>query len=192
MQDYLDMAAKNNLVLHGEGPCQFCGAHTQRGIHECVEVFNFAFQTLDHSNLEDHLYRFLGVDAHCLQHPEIHGRWNNHFHLTRLHLVFAYQVFWTYQLSPKLSDHLNAYKSGKEDEVLTPPPPGDRGQITTTDIQRANENYPQTKAILQQWGEDVYQTWKAYHPLVDNIANTFLEKSKQLRAANQTSLPWCR
>ena len=81
MQDYMAIAAKNGITLLANGKCQFCGAHTQRGVHECVELFNVGFQHLDFSKKENHFYRFLIVDAHTLQHSEIHGRWNNHFHL---------------------------------------------------------------------------------------------------------------
>ncbi|MFZ1806223.1 MAG: DUF5946 family protein, partial [Cyclobacteriaceae bacterium] len=94
MQDYIALAEKNGVVLLDKGKCQFCGAHTQRGIHECLEIFNLGFQDIDFSNTENHIYRFWIVDAHTLQHPEIHGRWNNHFHLTRLHLIFKYDVQW--------------------------------------------------------------------------------------------------
>lgn len=114
MQDYIDFAAKNGVVLQNTGSCQFCGAETERGVHECLEIFNLGFQQIDFSKSPNHLFRFLIVDAHTLQHPEIHGRWNNHFHLTRLHLIFEYRVQWNYALSPKLSDHLNQYKAHHE------------------------------------------------------------------------------
>ena len=90
MQDYIDKAKKNGVTLLGNGRCQFCDAETTRGIHECVEIFSLGFQMIDYSKIDNHLYRFLTVDAHTLQHPEIHGRWNNHFHLTRQHLIFKY------------------------------------------------------------------------------------------------------
>ncbi|WP_424963752.1 DUF5946 family protein [Ekhidna sp.] len=123
MQDYIDLAKKNGVVLYDTGHCQFCGAATKRGVHECVEIFSLGFQQIDYSRTENHIYRFLSVDAHTLQHPEIHGRWNNHFHLTRLHLILRQQVMWNYKLSPELSDHLNRYKAQHMDEILNPPQP---------------------------------------------------------------------
>ena len=92
MQDYISFAEKNGVSLLDSGACQFCGAEVQRGVHECLEIFNLGFQQIDFSNPENHLYRFFIVDAHTLQHSEIHGRWNNHFHLTRLHLIFERNV----------------------------------------------------------------------------------------------------
>lgn len=121
MQDYIDIAKKNGIKLYNNGACQFCGAATTKGVHECVEIFSLGFQLIDYSIPENHIYRFLSVDAHTLQHPEIHGRWNNHFHLLRQHLMFEYKIQWNYQLSPKLSAHLNTYKKKHQDEFLIPP-----------------------------------------------------------------------
>ena len=44
MQDYIDLAEKNGVKLVDFGNCQFCGAKTKRGIHECLEIFNLGFQ----------------------------------------------------------------------------------------------------------------------------------------------------
>ena len=46
MQDYIDLARKNGVTLLDNGKCQFCGANTQRGIHECLEIFNLGFQEI--------------------------------------------------------------------------------------------------------------------------------------------------
>ena len=174
MQDYTELAEKNGVILLDTGKCQFCGANTKRGIHECLEIFNLGFQDIDYSKKENHLYRFLIVDAHTLQHPEIHGRWNNHFHLTRLHLIFKYDVNWTYELSPKLSDHLNRYKADKQDEYLTPPPLLERGDITTTDILQNANSEQDSKEAIKEWALEVYAKWDAHHEVVDFIAKGFL------------------
>lgn len=171
MQDYIDIAARNGVTLIDHGSCQFCGAKTKRGIHECLEIFNLGFQGIDFSSPEHHIFRFLIVDAHTLQHPEIHGRWNNHFHLTRLHLIFRYQVNWTYQLSPKLSDHLNRYKMKHPNEYLTPPPALYRGTITTTDVQDSKD----VKKIVMQWAQEVYSVYQDHHNIVDRIAQNFMQ-----------------
>lgn len=175
MQDYIDLAGKNGVTLLDEGKCQFCGANTKRGIHECLEIFNLGFQDIDFSNAENHIYRFLIVDAHTLQHPEIHGRWNNHFHLSRLHLIFKYDIEWTYKLSPKLSDYLNGYKSHKQQEFLTPPKVLERGAITTTDILEKSNNEAECKALIKKWALNVYNTWDRHHGVADLIAKGFLK-----------------
>ena len=40
MQDYLDQAAKNGVVILPNGRCQCCGADYERGIAECIDTFN--------------------------------------------------------------------------------------------------------------------------------------------------------
>jgi hypothetical protein len=175
MQDYIDLAEKNGVTLLYSGPCQFCGAKTKRGIHECLEIFNLGFQEIDFSDPENHIYRFLIVDAHTLQHPEIHGKWNNHFHLSRLHLIFEYGIQWTYGLSPKLSEDLNKYKVFKPNEILTPPEILNRGTITTTDVKENCTNEKNSKELIKKWALEVYQKWSTHHSIVDNIAKGFLK-----------------
>lgn len=176
MQDYIDLAEKNGVTLLNDGRCQFCGADTKRGIHECLEIFTLGFQDIDFQNLENHFYRFLIVDAHTLQHPEIHGRWNNHFHLSRLHLIFQYEVKWTYKLSPLLSDHLNRYKANKEDEFLKPPELLKRGSITTADIKRKSIDDSECQELIKNWALEVYTKWSAHHNVADEIAKSFLNR----------------
>lgn len=174
MQDYIDLAAKNGVELLSDGACQFCGAQTTRGIHECLEIFNLGFQVIDFSNSENHIYRFLIVDAHTLQHPEIHGRWSNHFHLLRLHLIIKYNVKWTYKLSPKLSDHLNKYKANHPNQYLDPPEILQRGSITTTDIKQKSINQSECKDLIKKWSFQVYNKWKNHHNTIDHIAQGFV------------------
>ncbi|MDO5977618.1 DUF5946 family protein [Flavivirga spongiicola] len=174
MKDYIDLAEKNGVTLLNNGKCQFCGANTKRGIHECLEIFNLGLLSIDFSNIENHIYKFLIVDSHTLQHPEIHGRWNNHFHLSRLHLIIKYDVKWTYKLSSKLSDCLNKYKIGKENEYLSPPKILERGKITTTDIIEKLTNEKACKDLIRKWALEVYNEWGTHHSVVDNIAKRFL------------------
>lgn len=182
MQDYIDLAEKNGVTLLERGMCQFCGAQTARGVHECVEIFSLGFEWMDYSKPENHFYRFLSVDAHTLQHPEIHGRWNNHFHLLRQRLIFEYEIAWNYQLSPKLSDHLNAYKAEHANEFLQPPDVLKRGNITTTYIQANCNDEAGCRDLIWKWGLAVYESWKEHHKTVDTIALDFVDRnSKTLR-----------
>ena len=177
MQDYFDIAKKNGVTLLDNGKCQFCGAETTRGIHECVEIFSLGFQIIDYSKPANHFYRFLTVDAHTLQHSEIHGRWNNHFHLTRQHLMFHYQIHWNYKLSPKLSDYLNAYKADKSEEYLEPPRILERGNITTTDILNKVSNETDCQEMIKKWGVETYNSWSRHHEVADRIANGFMKRN---------------
>ncbi len=178
MQDYIDIAAKNGVTLMGTGKCQFCGAETERGIHECVEIFSLGFQEIDYSIPENHFFRFICVDAHTLQHSEIHGRWNNHFHLTRQHLMFHYGIEWNYKLSPKLSDHINEYKTHNSEEYLEPPRAFQRGIITTIDVLNNSSNESDCQEMILKWGTEVYNSWSHHHEKVDKIARGFIERYK--------------
>jgi len=177
MQDYISLAGKNGVALLDKGDCQFCGAKTKRGIHECVEIFNLGFQEIDFSSPENHIYRFLIVDAHTLQHPEIHGRWSNHYHLSRLHLIHKHQTNWTYKLSPKLSNYLNKYKQDKKDEYLESPERLKRGRLTTTDIKALSSDELECKKLIRKWAQEVYESWEACHHVADRIAREFLDQS---------------
>lgn len=180
MQNYIDIAEKKGLTLLEKGNCQFCGAKTTRGVHECVEIFSLGFSLIDYSQQANHLYRFMSVDAHTLQHPEIHGRWNNHFHLTRQHLMYEYKVQWKYNLSSNLSDCLNAYKKDKEDEYLLPPKIYERGKVTTTDIINRSKTQTECQEMIKSWGVSVYSSWYKYHNVVDQIALSFMESNKAI------------
>lgn len=174
MQDYITFAEKNGVLLQDKGSCQLCGARTTRGVHECVEIFSLGFSLIDYGLQANYRYRFLSVDAHTLQHPEIHGRWNNHFHLTRKHLMLHYGMRWDYKLSPKLSDFLNAYKASRPEERLDPPPVLQRGSLTTVDISQQAQTAEQCKSLVKEWSQQVYEAWRAHHSTVDVIAKTFL------------------
>lgn len=180
MQDYRSIAAKNGIELVGVGGCQFCGATTTRGVHECVELFSLGFECLDYSKPAHHRYRFLSVDAHTLQHSEIHGRWNNHFHLLRLHLMLAHSVAWSYQQSPRLSDYLNAYKRQHPTAWLQAPMPLQRGSVTTTDVAAQSINEERCKQHIELWAAAVHSAWEAHHAIIDVLALEFLKQHPAL------------
>lgn len=181
MQNYIGFAEKNGITLLDTGACQFCGAATTRGIHECNELFSLGFDLLNFGQSENHAYRFMSVDAHALQHPEIHGRWSNHFHLTRQHLMFTHQVQWSYALSPQLSDVLNRYKATRMQERLAPPPSLKRGEITTTTIAQQATTEQECQEWVERWGRAVYAAWEAHHDTIEQIAQQFLSGRTRYR-----------
>jgi Family of unknown function (DUF5946) len=87
MQDFIEQAKKIGVTLLDKGKCQFCGANYEGGVFECMEIYNNKVLLFDYNIPEINQTRFLIVDAHALQHFELHGRWNNHLHLTRLCLL---------------------------------------------------------------------------------------------------------
>jgi hypothetical protein len=174
MQDFIDQAAKNDVVLLDRGKCQFCGADYQRGIFDCMENYNNGLVFLDFNDSKNHLFRFLSVDAHALQHPEIHGRWSNHFHLTRLHLILEKKQTWDYNKSPLLSDYLNRYKSNKPNEFLIAPESLNRGIITAKDLTNVT-TAEECAQLITKWADEVYHSWNSNHVTVAQIADGFLE-----------------
>jgi hypothetical protein len=174
MQDFIDQANKNGVTLLDKGRCQFCGADYQKGIFDCMDNYNNGLQLLNFNNSEHHLFRFLSVDAHALQHPEIHGRWSNHFHLTRLNLILDKKQTWDYKKSPMLSDYLNAYKLNRTNEFLTIPKPLDRGKITAKDLIKAT-TANECVELIKKWADEVYHSWSSNHSIVSQIADGFLD-----------------
>ena len=174
MQDFINQANRNGVTLFDNGMCQFCGADYQRGIFECMDNYNNGLQLLDFNNSEHLISRFLSVDAHALQHPEIHGRWSNHFHLTRLNLILDKKQTWDYKKSPMLSDYLNAYKLNRPNEFLIITKPLERGKITAKDLIKAstaNECFE----LIKKWSDEVYYSWSSSHSIVSQIADGFID-----------------
>ncbi len=188
MQDFFDQARKNGVTLLDTGRCQFCGADFPRGIYACMESYSNGLQLLDLDISEDRVSRFLSVDAHALQHSEIHGRWSNHFHLTRLNLILDKKEMWDYDKSPLLSDYLNGYKSNRPNEFLVPPMPLNRGRLTSKDLIMTSTTYECVK-LIRTWAEEVYHSWSSAHSIVSQIADGFLETrySRQVRGRRSTN-----
>lgn len=176
MQDFIDQANKNGVTLLDKGKCQFCGADYQKGIFDCMDNYNNGLQLLDFNNSEHHIPRFLSVDAHALQHPEIHGRWSNHFHLTRLNLILEKKQTWDYRKSPMLSDYLNNYKLNGPNEFLSIPKPLERGNTTAKDLTTATTAH-ECVELIYKWADEVYHAWSSSHSLVYIIADGFLDNN---------------
>ena len=107
MQNIVQQAQKKGIELKDYGRCQFCGSNTKGGVFECFDVFN---------DLEIHfmdgigLSQFVFADAHCLQHSEVHGIWNNNLHLTRQYLMLEKEIAWEYSKTSRLSHILDLYR----------------------------------------------------------------------------------
>jgi hypothetical protein len=175
MQDFVDQANKNKIKLLNQGKCQLCAAEFQGGIFECIDTYNHVLEIFDFSKSEHHLSKFLSVDAHALQHQEIHGRWSNHFHLTRLDLILDKKQNWNYKKSPLLSKHLNEYKSDRAYEFLIIPKALERGKISSKDFENV-KTQDECSDLINQWAAQVYQVWEANHNLISQISEAFLSK----------------
>ena len=139
-----------------------------------MDNYNHGLQFLDFVNPEHQISRFLSVDAHALQHPEIHGRWSNHFHLTRLNIILDKNQTWDYKKSPMLSDYLNAYKLNRPNEFLSIPKPLERGKITAKELIKAT-SADECVALIKNWADEVYHSWSSSYSIVSQIADGFLD-----------------
>lgn len=159
MQDFRQLAAKNGVTLAAEGPCQFCGAQTKRGVEECLELFS-GLSGLLRAEKEYAGAHLFSVDAHALQHPEIHGRLNNHVHLLSLCLMLERGASAAMGTRKPAVEKFLAL--GREWPALEPPPAGRRGALTVRDVAEAA---PEERAgLARRWAEQVWENWRAHQP----------------------------
>ncbi len=136
--------------------CLCCGAPVAEGVKGCWELY----AGLGERAYADPAYAtvtFYGVDAHALQHPEIHGKKNNAAHLLRLHWIFTRDMYSQANTIPRW---WQAYLQGNNIPHLDPPPL--RGDITVVQVVAA-QAAPAYAAAMQAWGRSVYDAWAAHH-----------------------------
>jgi Family of unknown function (DUF5946) len=174
MKNFETYAASHGIELLNKGKCQFCGSAVTGGVVECHENVQILATLLDFNNPSHYESRFLSVDAMALQHCELHGPWNNHIHLTRLYLIFEYDIVWDYSKTPNLSNIINDFKKGKS-ESLSPPPPQHRGAITTVDLLKV-DCADEAITAVKSWAKEVFNAYKSHHPVVSNISKMYKRK----------------
>ena len=174
MQDLVNYAVKNGIILQEIGDCQFCGCQALRGVFECHENTYRIAELLDFNDSVNYQTRFLSVDAMALQHSEIHGPWNNHIHLARLYLIFEKGILWDYSKTPLLSNVINQYKRNRK-EFLMPPPLKERGKLTTEDLLQVTTAI-ECVDLVRNWAFEVYKAFEIHHAVVANISTNFLAK----------------
>jgi hypothetical protein len=172
VKDWLEQAKNNKLEVVSVGHCQLCGAATLHGIAECIELASQVTHQIDHAKSIENMALFMCVDAHALQHAEIHGRWSNHFHLTRLKLILEDGVQWTYSHSLRLSDALNAYKADHENQFILPPAVGKRGETTVSDLASCTSESDYLAAV-QRWAKEVFAAYEHAHTIASSVAVLF-------------------
>ena len=172
MRTYRDFAARNGVTLPESGACPFCGADLERSVHECVEIFEIGFGDLD--GPERYRTLFFMVDAHALQHPELHGRWSDHFHLARLVAVLDHGVEWRYEDSRTLSAAVDEHAARSPDERLAAPPPGNRGDLTVASVRAASDEPEERATAIATWARSVHGAWSHEHRRVEPIVERFL------------------
>lgn len=168
MRGFREQAAKNGVAIIETGPCQCCGAAVTGGVEECLLLASTSGPGAVAATRNTPTL-FLAVDAHALQHAEIHGPWNNVIHLLRQHLMLERRIDWRYEKTPLLSDFLKDYRQRPNAVIPASPLPGQRGALTTTDVTRAAtpEEY---RALVRRWADAVYAAYAPYHPWAHECA----------------------
>ncbi len=183
MPKWLEQAIKNDVEILEDGQCQLCGSDTLHGITECVATAAKLVHRLSHEKGVQQKTIFLCIDAHALQHPQIHGRWNNHFHLARLHLIVHEKVQWTYDDSEILNLVLDAYKLKHAQEFIPEPELGARPRLTVIDVDACHSEDDYI-AMVWQWAEQVHADYAASHDVAHRLATLFYQH-KPLRRASE-------
>lgn len=175
MQAWQVQAHKNQLKIVSTGDCQLCGAQVADGLGECIDKSAYVTHRLPHHLGARWMTIFMAVDAHALQHAEVHGRWNNHFHLARLFLIHQCEILWQYSYSPILSHVLDSYKVDHPNERIQTPDPGLRGALTVNDAEQA-ESDADYREIVSQWSRSVLLAYEAGYGIAEGLADLFLKQ----------------
>lgn len=161
MQNFRQQAVKNGVTLVESGACQFCRAAVQHGVAECLDLLGELAGRV-HTERDYGAVHLYSVDAHTLQHPEIHGRLNNHVHLMSLCLMLERGA------SAALGTRKPAVQKflalGREWPPLAPPAIGERGVLTVKEIVGASAE--ERPALARRWGEEVWNAWRVHQPWV--------------------------
>lgn len=183
MPKWIEQAIKNDVEILEDGQCQLCGSDTLHGITECVATAAKLVHRLSHEKGVQQQTIFLCIDAHALQHPQIHSRWNNHFHLARLHLIVHEKIRWTYDDSEILNAILDAYKVKHPQELIDTPDNRATSCLTVIDVD-ACQGDEEFIAMVWQWAEQVYAAHAASHDVAHRLATLF-HQYKPLRRASE-------
>mgnify|MGYP005753850525 CR=1 FL=1 len=133
--------------------CHLCGARVYEGLKGCYDRYTtlLAREYSDPAFAAVHLY---SVDAHALQHGEIHSRGNNATHLLRL--CWLVEQGGNPHIAGGGSRWLQAWAERADVPYLAPPLR--RGALTVMDLVgiEAPEAYA---AQARAWAESVWDAW---------------------------------
>ncbi|MFZ6818169.1 DUF5946 family protein [Undibacterium sp. Ji22W] len=180
MPKWLEQAAKNELEILEDGQCQLCGSDTFHGITECVSTAGKITHKISQEKGIQHQTIFLCVDAHALQHTLIHGRWNNHFHLARLHLILVDHIQWTYDLTTILNEVLDDHKKQHPNEKIAEPDQAHQAKLTVIDVDASHDDDEYVR-LVWEWAQQVYASFAEHdainHAIAQRLADSFKQKN---------------
>jgi hypothetical protein len=137
--------------------CAGCGAQVPGGTEGCWKLFR-EILVLEYSDPAYGAVHHLTIDAHALQHTEVHGPRSNAFHLLRLCMLLEYggepglgqNAKW-----PQTS--LNGYSPVPFLEV-----PQERGAVTVADVHGATSPNEHAERVYD-WARSVWEAYRNYH-----------------------------
>jgi len=157
---------------HPRNSCHCCHARVREGLKGCFELF-LERCTLGYTQMEYRQAMFFGVDAHALQHPEIHGNRSSAGHLLRLHWIFERGQ---QDRAGRVPQWWQRYLEREEVPYLAPPPSDQRGDVTLTHEALVAADTPREHAAAMQfWAWSVYQAWQRHHEWADDTLARVLQ-----------------
>lgn len=141
--------------------CPLCGAAAGSGSDACLRLLA---QLAERAHAEKgyaqaHLF---SVDAHALQHSELHGRLSNHVHLLSLCLMLERGASASVDSRKPAVEKFLAL--GREWPALEPPPVPQRGKLTVKNVLDASAE--ERPLLARRWAEEAWQAWHPHHPWI--------------------------
>jgi hypothetical protein len=140
---------------HPPDICHCCGAHVLNGVQGCFELYTelSVSAVAQAAPLAASTYR---VNAHALQHPEIHGKTNNAAHLLWLCWLFEFDGDASVPGGPPW------WRRAGRGDVPMLVAPEVRGGLTVVDVAQATSPEEHLR-LAERWARAVYGAWQAHH-----------------------------
>ncbi|MHA1990766.1 MAG: DUF5946 family protein [Candidatus Hodarchaeales archaeon] len=157
----------------GTQECPYCHATFPSNFQNCFDYFTIV-SSIENSDVRFRKYNSYTVDAHALQHPELHGLKNNFYHL--LSLCYSLEFIQSSILGEDikfLQERVNSTKN-----IPNFDPPKDRGSLTINYISKTSDP-AQYGNYAKDWAETVWNTWSNYHAEIRKEIRSLLSKKKK-------------
>ncbi len=152
--------------------CRYCGASIPKRARNCFEYYS-EIMTSKFSTEEFRKFQIYCVDAHALQHPELHGIKNNFYHLLSLCYSFEFKKEpLNYKDIKFLQQRANSTK-----DIPTLMVPANRGTMSINTIENISEK-DQFEKTSREWAFEVWNTWSRYHDFIREELKLLFSKKK--------------
>lgn len=152
--------------------CKYCRASIPKRTRDCFEYYS-EIMTSKFSTEEFRKFQIYCVDAHALQHPELHGVKNNFYHLLSLCYSFEFKKGpVNYNDIKFLQQRTNSSK-----DIPNLIGPANRGSMTINSIENISDKLLFEK-ISREWAFEVWNCWSDYHALIRKEIHKLYDKRK--------------